>query len=333
MKPAGRPLRVLIPYFAGVDTFQDNVAHTLRKMGHTVETPGYKFRRQRGRVNRIVSDTIAAVFPQRWEEHENYALSAARAFRPDLILCLTQTLRSETLASLHDLGACLVAWWGDPPANMRGMGLLAEGWDAIFIKDEMAVKKMRAVGLNAQLMHEAFNPDWHCPQGAPKDDTVAVVGNYYGYRQFLVSRLLDAGVELALHGFPPPRWGDRRIHQKFSGRYITRSEKSAVFEGALASLNCTTMSEGDSLNCRAFEICGAAGLQLIEDKPSVEACFEPGREVLAYRSVDEIVDHLARARIDREWAKRIREEGHRRAHAAHTYKHRLEQILKAVDMA
>ena len=334
MTTQDRSLRILIPHFASADSFQDNVAYTLRKMGHIVQTPGHKFRRNRGRLNRILVDTLTAARPDRWEEHETYAATAARSFKPDLVLCLTQSLRSEALAELRANGRTrCVAWWGDTPANMRGMGLLADGWDAIFIKDGLAADKMRAVGLNAHLMHEAINPDWHAPQGAARSGALAVVGNYYGYRQILVSRLLDAGVDLALHGFAPPRWGDPRIRKQHTGQYITRAEKSAVFEGALASLNCTSMSEGDSLNCRAFEICGARGLQLLEDKPSVSSCFDPGKEVLTYRSVEEILDHLARARVEPHWADSIREAGRRRVHAEHTYAHRMEHILRSVDLA
>lgn len=334
MNPKDRSLRILIPYFAASDSFQDNVAHTLRKMGHIVETPTHRFRRNRGRINRILVDTLYAARPDRLEEHETFTVAAARRFKPDLVLCLTQSLRSEVLAELRANGRTrCVAWWGDAPANMRGMGLLADGWDAIFIKDGLAAQKMRAVGLNAHLMHEASNPDWHFPHGVERTDTLAVVGNYYGYRQILVSRLLDAGVDLELHGFSPPRWGDPRIRERHTGRYITRTEKSGVFEGALASLNCTAMGEGDSLNCRAFEICGAKGLQLLEDKPSVSLCFDPGKEVLTYRAVEDILEYLARIRAEPQWAEGIREAGRRRVQAEHTYTHRMEHILRAVDLA
>ncbi|WPY96228.1 glycosyltransferase (plasmid) [Limimaricola variabilis] len=210
------------------------------------------------------------------------------------------------------------------------MGLLEDGWDRIFIKDALAVQKLRAVGLDAELMHEAINPDWHCPQGAVRDGSVAVVGNYYGYRQILARRLLDTGVDVALHGFAPPRWGDPRIRAIHTGRYVTRAEKSAVFEGALAGLNSTALSEGDSLNCRAFEICGAGGLQLIEAKPSVASCFEPGEEVLTYASVEDILVWLDRARSDPVWANAVRAAGRRRAHTEHTYAQRLARILEGL---
>lgn len=321
-------MRILIPFIARPDSFQDNVAYTLRKMGHEVMCAPGEFWRNRGRLQRMLSDLAVASFPLRWEEHERFVVAAAREFHPDVVLCLTQSLRAEVLEALRGLGVgrC-IAWWGDAPANMRGMGLLADGWHAIFIKDALAARKLQAVGLNAHLLHEAMNPDWHCPQGVARGDAVAVAGNYYGYRQFLIGRLLDAGVPMSLYGFAAPRWADPRIRALHTGSYVTRAEKSAVFEAALACLNSTAMSEGDSLNCRAFEICGAGGLQLIEDKPSVATCFDPGREVLTYRNVDDIRACLDRAHGDPAWATSIREAGWRRAHAEHTYEKRLMHIL------
>ena len=126
-------------------------------------------------------------------------------------------------------------------------------------------------------------------------------------------------------------WTAPAIAARHSGRYVIRDEKSAVFGGALACLNSQALSEGDSLNCRAFEIAGAGGLQLIEDKPSVATCFEPGREVIVYTSVDDIVAALARARAEPGWAEGIRAAAHARAHGEHSYHHRLTTILNAVE--
>jgi spore maturation protein CgeB len=329
-----RPLRVLIPNFPAPDSFVDNVTHTLRTMGSEVVTADRLFARHRGRVSRLVDNLVAGAFPQWWSDAERWLVAKAREWRPDVLLCLTQSLKPEVLRELKRLGVGVrVAWWGDAPANMRGMGLLTEEWDHIYIKDAVAVAKFRAVGLNADLLHEAMNPEWHRPQGMAPGKQVVVAGNYYGYRQMLVSRLIEAGVPLELHGTPPPRWGDPRVSAYHSGRYVTRAEKSAAFEGALASLNSTSLSEGDSLNCRAFEICGAGGLQLIEQKPVVAECFEPGREVLTYDSVQQILEHLKRAETDPAWAAGVRAAGHRRALAHHTYAHRLTHILRRAGLA
>lgn len=330
-----RQLRILVPNFPAPDSFTDNVVHTLRAMGHEVRAMAALSFRDRGTVQRVVSDLWTGYRPQTLSAQENWTLKQALVWRPDMVLSLTLALRDEVLATLKRSGVGLcIAWWGDSPANMRGMGLLADGWDRIYIKDAHAVAKFLAVQLPAVHLHEAANPDWHFlpATGVTREDAVVVAGNYYGYRQIIVERLANRGVPLALYGSRPPRWSSDTVSSQFRGRYIVKSEKSQVFNGGLACLNSTSLSEGNSLNCRAFEICGAGGLQLIEDKPAVQDCFEPGREVLTYASIDAIVEHISRARQDRMWAAAIRSAGHARVLAEHTYRHRLIHILRDTDL-
>ena len=321
-------MKVLIPNFAVPDSFVDNVAHTLRALGHEAITAPNLTSTPSARALNVLQETVRRAFPARWHPAEKWAVAAVRETRPDLVLCLTQSLREEVLETLRAAGVRhLVAWWGDTPANMRGMGLLARGWDRIFLKDGAAVRKFQAVGLPAEQLHEACNPDWHRRAFDSVGGDVVVAGSCYGYRQFLGATLLGRGVPLAIYGPSPPRWSDPAIRAAHRGRYIVKDEKSRIFGSGLACLNSTALSEGDALNCRAFEIAGACGLQLIEDKPSVAACFEPGREVLTYRSTDEIVDHLARARAEPAWAMAVRQAGHARAHAEHTYAARLRHLF------
>jgi spore maturation protein CgeB len=326
-------MKVIIPNFAAVDSFVDNVASTLRAMGHEVKTPELgRISTPQSPIAAVVHDIRRKAFPQLWTRAEQWLVTACRESAPDLVLCLTQPLKDEVLAAVRQAGVRhLVAWWGDPPGNMREMGLLSDGWDHIYIKDAAAVAKFRTVGLPAELLHEAMNPLWHTPVGGPTNNQVAVAGNFYGYRQFLVRRLIEQGVELGLYGAKLPRWVSPEISAMHTGTYITRQDKSRVFGQSLACLNCSTLAEGDSLNCRAFEIAGAGGLQLIEDKPSVSECFEPGREVLVYRSVEDILDYLARARAEPDWAQNIRQAAARRAHDEHTYERRLRLIIGRLE--
>lgn len=327
-------MKVIISNFPIPDSFVDNVTHTLWTMGHEIITPKAIVGTSRYTAINLVQELSARAFPRRWTASERWAISAAKAAGgADILIWLTKSLRQEVLEEVRRLGVkrC-VAWWGDTPANMRGLGLLVSGWDKIFIKDAAAVAKFQAVGLPAELLHEACNPAWHKRMFARIGDEVAVAGSYYGYRQYLVGRLLEFGEPMALYGPKPPRWASSAIKSAHRDRYIVKEDKSRVFGEALACLNSTALSEGNSLNCRAFEIAGACGLQLVEEKPAVIKCFEPGKEVLTYRSVDEICDHLARARREPDWALRIREAGHRRAVAHHTYEERLRYILASVGL-
>lgn len=325
-------MRILIPAHRVPDNFADNVAHTLGKMGHEVYTlPPRQVFDARTRVQSARDAVLRRMVRGFVTGPERQALALAREIRPEMVLALTQQLATQTLVDLKNLGVRhRVVWWGDAPANMQQMGVLDDEWDAIFFKDLDCVRKLQRVGLNAHLLHEAHNPDWHRPMGGAIGESVVVAGNFYGHRQFIVRRLLDRGIPLDLYGPPLPRWVDPAIAKVHHGRYLVCEEKSTVFGAGLACLNSMHIVEGNALNCRAFEIAGAAGLQLIEQRPMIETCFEPGKEVMVFDSLPELLDNIERARKSPNEVAKIREAGHRRAIAQHTYQHRLEQILETV---
>jgi spore maturation protein CgeB len=322
-------MRVIIPNYTAPDTFVENVAFTLRAMGHEVSTmpqisTAQAFSQARHVYRKIRSLSSGYVSPE-----ERWLLRCIKHFRPDMILTLTQCLGEECLQETKKLGVKLrVAWWGDSPGNMQRMGLLSEGWDLVFFKDPGAIEKFRIVGLNAFLLHEAMNPSWHKVVASQANDSLVVAGNYYAHRQFLVRRLVRGKVPLLLYGPPPPAWALPEVKAHHLGRFIVKTEKSKIFGEALACLNTTHWLEGNSLNCRAFEIAGAGGLQMMEYRPIVIECFEPGKEVLTFSRYEELLELIERARRFPQDMKKIREAGAKRVLGQHTYRHRLEVLLK-----
>jgi spore maturation protein CgeB len=323
-------MRIFIPAFCTEDCFEDNVEKTLLEMGHDVCTLGSIAHKQYWSlpryVARVAREMMVGDKPNRLDQK---IVKLAKEFKPDIILSLTGQLHPTVLEELGKLtqGRC-VLWWGDPPANSQRWGILDPGWDFIYIKDRMAAKKLRLVGRNAHLLHEAMNPRWHKPMAGQKNGTVVVAGNYYAFRQALVLRLIRDGVDFQLYGPPPPRWAHPEIKKLHTGKYLRGLEKSRVFGEGAACLNTFPLAEGDSLNCRAFEVAGAGGLQIIEHRPVVEECFEPQKELLTFKTYEELLDHIQRAKRQPKEMVAIREAGARRALAEHTYQHRLEVILR-----
>jgi spore maturation protein CgeB len=215
---------------------------------------------------------------------------------------------------------------------MVRLGLASAEWDLILFKDRAAANKYRLLGLNAHVLHEAMNPEWHRPVSGVANGETAIVGNWYGYRQSLVRALVARGVHVGLYGTPPPRWSLPEVRHAHLNRYVVREEKSRVFGEALACLNSFQTAEGDSLNCRAFEVAGAGGLQLIEDRPAISECFVPGKEILPFSSIDEVISLIDRARSDPGWAAEVRAAGARRALASHSYRHRIDAILRLLEL-
>ena len=323
-------MKFLIPNYLAPDSFSENVVFTLQRMGHSVVSlPATDwgslrmrlYRRKNNVLKRLVREYVSA-------EHET-ALALASEHKPEVVLSLTHPLPPSILRDMKLAGVRhRMIWWGDALANQAQLGLLTDEWDYVFSKDPDGVAKLRRVGLNAHLLFEAMNPEWHKPMASRCNDAIAVVGNPYGYRQFLVKRLVDAGFQVDAYGGAPPRWSLPEFERSHLRRIVVKEEKSRIFGEALACLNNMQFSEGNSLNCRTFEVAGAAGLQLIEHRPVIERCFEPGEEILVYDSLPELFGHLERAKKDPRRATEIREAGHRRALAEHTYRHRIQQIEK-----
>lgn len=322
-------MRILIPAFGFEDCFVDNVEKTLVEMGHEVRTLGYMSQKKYWALpryaTRVAREMIIGDKPDRVGLK---IIKLAREFRPEVILSVTGLLHPVVLEELGKFArGRRVLWWGDPPANSQKWGILDSGWDWIYVKDRAAANKLQLVGRNAHLLHEAMNPKWHKPVAVQRNGSVVVAGNYYAFRQAIILKLMGDGVSFELYGARPPRWSHPEIKRMHTGKYVTGEEKSRVFGEGLACLNTFSLAEGNSLNCRAFEVAGAGGLQIIEYRPAIEECFEPGKELLTFQTYEDLLCQLERARGNRNEVRLIREAGARRALAEHTYRHRLQVIL------
>lgn len=325
-------MRIFMPSFFYEDTFVDNVQSTLKEMGHEVRTLGFVKRTDYYSLPKYAARvTNEMLFGDRPTRKDNQVLRLVREFKPDIFLSTTGSIHPLTL---QEIGKVVpgrrIMWWGDAPANSQRWGILDPGWDFVYLKDRAAAEKLRIAGRNAHLLHEAMNPNWHKPLASQKNEAVVVAGNYYAFRQALILRLMQDNVLITLYGAAAPRWADAKIKQHHSGKYVVREEKSRIFGEGMVCLNTFHLSEGDSLNCRAFEIAGAAGLQIIEYRKAIEDCFDPEKELLVFRTYEELMEHIQRAKRSPGDAQKIRHAGAARASAEHTYRHRLEYILSNI---
>lgn len=325
-------MKILIPNYCVPDSFVDNVSFTLRAMGHEVITlPPIDNKTLTSPYKRMLRTALNKLTGSEFSSQEKWLLANFKILKPDVVLTLTQPLTSETLITLKRHHIKTIIWWGDPTANMKGKGILDDGWDLIFIKDRYAADKLKTVGLRAYQLFEAMNPAWHKPLAGQQNNNLIIAGTFYDYRHYLTKKLLNDKIALELYGGRLPIWADRSIRSLHTKQYIVREEKSRVFGAGLAVLNSTSMREFDSVNCRAFEAAGTGALQIMEYRSSIEHCFEPGKEILVYKSYDELLELIQRAIQYPAEMKKIRQAGLRRAVQEHTYQHRLEFIIKKLE--
>ncbi|HEX2826082.1 MAG TPA: glycosyltransferase [Burkholderiales bacterium] len=314
------------------DFFTHNVAVTCKTMGHDVRPfHGFRPAGSLGRVGRVIESVRERVRASQLRL-DRAVLDAAAAFRPNLTIVCTRTLEPDTVRMIRSrTGSAVVCWFGDAPSNIRRDHVVSGEYDAVFLKDRRYADDLRDVlGLNAHHLHEACNPMWHRPNTDERAGHVAVAGTLYGYRAAVLRRLVAAGWEVRCFGPAPSAWIDPEIAKLHTGEFLDHTRKAQEFGRALACLNTFAPAERDTLNCRVFETCGCGGLLVSEHKAAMDDCFTENEEYLAFRSFEELDEHLGRIRRDPAFAERIRANAARRAHSEHTYRQRLGYILETI---
>jgi spore maturation protein CgeB len=80
-----------------------------------------------------------------------------------------------------------------------------------------------------------------------------------------------------------------------------------------------------------YEATGMGAVLLTEAAPNLPDLFEPGREVIAYESPDDLVVQAERLLGDPDERREIAEAGQRRTLSDHTYARRMPRIVELVE--
>jgi spore maturation protein CgeB len=212
-----------------------------------------------------------------------------------------------------------------------------EPYDVFFTKERFAMRQLQRVGLrNLYYLPLYCVPSFQHPVALTREEaetlagTAALVGRHYPYRERFVRELAD--YPLRVWG---PGWasvGDRRVRERVAGPAVWGAAKLKIYSGATVSLNLHhPMNDVVGVNIRAFELAAAGACQVVDLKDDLGALFKPGEEVVAFRDLGELRRHLDHYLAHPDEARAIGANARRRALAEHTLRHRLEEIMFAVE--
>lgn len=326
--------------------FALHIADSLQSMGHEIRRfdpvdDGAGNRREFGRrlarvrdVFRLASDNIAFLRNRRmqrlWNLVEQYPVGL-------VIVCHDFLWPNEIQELKRRTKATLVLWFPDSMATIgRGLFMNA-GFDALFFKDPYLVRVLDGVvQAGVYYLPECFSEHRHqFPSGANEKDStyacdVAIVGNLHSYRVAFFNQLSQYDVKLWGNFAPPwlPLGHVRSMHQN---RAVFYEEKAKAFRGGKIVVNNLFYAEVWGVNVRTFEAAGAGAFQMVDWRPGLSQLFSIGSEIITFRGMNDL-----KAKIDY-WLPRSDERraigmaAMRRAHAEHTYRHRLELLLATMD--
>lgn len=245
------------------DAFADNVADTLRRMGHDVHSLGAARPpmrvRQLSNLVELLADNRRAIDKFR----QRRMVKRVQEIRPDILLTIDRRLHPTVIKAAHQVGAKVALWFPDHTGTMANHDMFVAGYDRIYLKNPVLVDQLRDVqGLPVRYMPEAANSSWHrsiLPYGAER--AVVVAGNIHPTRALLLDRLVGDGIPVRIYGAALPSWIDfPRLREAHTGEYIARQRKADVFRSAVAVLNNLHPAEDAGMNCRLFEAAASGRL-------------------------------------------------------------------------
>lgn len=266
---------------------------------------------------------------------ERRLIRAVQEFQPSLILVIHgNQLSPKTVRGLRAVTkAPMVCWNQDQMTTLGRQFLLGSEYDAVFVKDLYMQDLFSRMIKSTSFFYlpEACNPRVHHSVELTLEDRqrygceVMIAGTLYYYRQEILRQLVD--FDLKVWGVRPD-WLLSYLEVGHTGRQIFTTEKARAANAARICLNTLHYGEVNGLNCRAFEIAGCGGFQLITSVPVLSSHFDVGSELVEFASTDQLVE-LIRHYLDHpELAARIARQGQVRAHREHTYEHRLKELLR-----
>ncbi len=206
------------------------------------------------------------------------------------------------------------AWWAiDTHLNFEWCSTKAADFDSVFAAQRDGAERLRASGIaSARWLPLACDPEIHRRHPLPKERDVAFVGNLFpGARSELVGRILE------------------RHPDSFVGRAYF-DEMARLYSSSRIVFN---RSIRDDINMRVFEALACGSLLVTNDlaENGQDELFVPGTHLVTYRDAEELlraIGHHLEHPGDRE---RIAAIGRREVLANHTYRHRMETLVAAVE--
>ena len=92
-------------------------------------------------------------------------------------------------------------------------------------------------------------------------------------------------------------------------------------------LNLTGLQMPTALNQRCYDVPAAGGLLITDEREALSEQFNPGKEIIPYRTRDEMLDKWNFYQDHPAERQSVIEAGKRRVLQEHTYQHRMEQAL------
>jgi len=245
----------------------------------------------------------------------------------------------QTLAWLRERKIPSACWWINDPFQFERSARKGGHYDFLFSNSAGSVDDYRAAGIaQAHFLPTACQPAIH--HGGPVRDAyrcdICFAGDWSPLRERMMLGLLD---RFDLRIFGP--WGkklaaDSPLRARLTEGFFTPQEMTAMFNSAGIVLNLHTWygKFEYGVNPRLFEASACGAVQLVDRKREIPELFAVDREIFLYESLEDVAaaarDILA---LPADSRRAVGDAALQRAHAEHSYRHRMASLLATMGAA
>jgi spore maturation protein CgeB len=271
-----------------------------------------------------------------WQGNDGRWAGAMQAEGP------SQPLR-DLVSWCRDRGIPTVFWSKEDPPNFDRFLATARLFDCVFTVDADCIPRYREALRHdrVDLLRFAAQPRVHNPvavEGGREYD-VAFAGSYFAHkhpvRRRQMQALLEPALDAGLHVYTRlPGVAERDFPEQYAGHVVGSlpyERMPAAYKRYKLFLNVNSVTDSPTMCARrAFELSACATPVLSGPSRGLEAAI--GDAIATAATPDETREQLHRLLADRELRDRLAHRALREVLSAHTYGHRVDQVLSTVGL-
>jgi spore maturation protein CgeB len=279
------------------------------------------------------------------KENQQYLSFAERCDPSFIFIVKGDTVFPHTIRRLKDKLKipCISYQWDDPFYASEGQSLIDEcrgknfingmmEYDHIFVFDQYYVDEIKKRGCT-KVNYLPLATDDEVFRKVPLEESERII---YGYDVCFVGAPCRERLEIfnSLNGFNVGVFGDKwnRYRHRMKGNYFkgeAYGEKVLkLYAASKIILNIHHPQSVYGLNTRTFDIPSCGAFEIVDYKEGLQDLFDIGKEIVCYRSVDELRDLIRYYLAHPEERKRIVEQGYARVKGQHTWYQRMKEVIK-----
>lgn len=204
----------------------------------------------------------------------------------------------------------------------------AKDFDYVFFNQEAAAGEfdVKNPGKRAIWLPHAFEPMAYPNITTLKKYDVGFIGHMQKDEPNFNGMSRARALDRLFKEFPNFYYGSR--HPQFPSKNLFEDAARRFSECKIVF----NISIRDDVNMRVFESTGTGSFVLTNYLPTLGELYEDGKELVTYKSYDDMIEKAKYYLEHDEEREKIAEAGYKRAIENHTYQHRIEKIVKIVGI-